>query len=192
MRNFPSRLSHSIDKNGMWYVLLRPSLHSSLSFHTSKGRESLAGVDRMTSYSSSLRKFWGSLRGTTPEGVQFVVKGEFAAEAKARCLCSHPRAGFLLLSLCAQHPPGDQSHRALYWWTLPSASLLSYCPEPRVLTHLSSTSILWSQGVSSTSVTSNISLCWDDPSLHDCFVAQSAEAGEFCRDQWSLGLSLPI
>ena len=101
MRNFPSRLSHSIDKNGMWYVLLRPSLLSSLSFHTSNGRASLAGVDRMTSYSSSLRKFWGSLRGTTPEGVQFVVKGEFAAEAKARCLCSHPRAGFLLLSLCS-------------------------------------------------------------------------------------------
>ena len=99
-------------------------------------------VDRLTSYGSSLEEFWGSMRGTTPEGVQLFVKNEFVAEAKVWCLCSNPRAGFLLVSLCGQHPRGDQSHRAHYWWTLPSASLLSYCPEPWVLAHLSSASIL--------------------------------------------------
>ena len=64
-------------------------------------------------------------------------------------------------------------------WTLPSASLLSHGPEPRVLTHLSSTSILRTRrGVSSASVTLEISLCWDDPSLHDsCFAGLSPEAG---------------
>ena len=140
-------------------------------------------VARITSCGSYLWEFQGSMRGTTPEGVQLVVKGEFVVEeVKVWCLCSHPRADFLLVNVCGQHPPGDQSHGAHCWRTLPSAFLLSYCPEPRVLTHLSSTSILWARrGVSSASVTWEVSLCWDDPSPHgSCFVDCLRRLEEFC------------
>ena len=173
----------------MWYVLLRPCVHSSLSFHNSKGRESLCRQDDFLWFFPE--RVLGQHEGDHPRRCPVCCKRWICCWSQSMMLVLTSKSRF---SACKSlwTEPSWWPHSTHYWWTLPSASLLSYCPEPRVLTHLSSTSILWTrQGVSSASVTSNISLCWDDPSLHDsCFVAQSAEAGEFCRDQWSLWLSL--
>lgn len=77
-----------------------------------------------------------------------------------------------LVTLCAT----DSS-----WWNLPSLSFLSCCHAPKVPKYLSSARILPNKAVFSASVTSNVSLCWDNLSLHDSHCVRSLlKLGKFC------------